>query len=116
MVAAYKFRVSKPGQTDINAATRCCAVYGFPIRHSASPAMHNAAFAKLGLNWRYLAFEVHPANLRTAIAGAIFDNTDENLRKWISNAPGRKPGSLMPNLGLNPEQVKALAAYLRTLQ
>jgi len=32
--------------------------------------MHNAAFAKLGLNWRYLAYEVHPDNLREAIAGA----------------------------------------------
>ena len=31
--------------------------------------MHNAAFAALGLNWRYLAFEVHPDNLRAAIAG-----------------------------------------------
>jgi len=68
-VAAYKLCVSKPSHA-INAATRCCAVYGFPIRHSASPAMHNAAFAQLGLNWRYLAFEVHPDNLRTAIAGA----------------------------------------------
>ena len=62
--------MSEPVQPVINAATRLCAVYGFPIRHSASPAMHNAAFAKLGLNWRYLAFEVHPDNLRTAIAGA----------------------------------------------
>ena len=32
--------------------------------------MHNAAFAALGLNWRYLAFEVHPDNLRAAMAGA----------------------------------------------
>src|SRR5271154_2646972 len=32
--------------------------------------MHNAAFAALGLNWRYLAFEVNPKNLRTAIEGA----------------------------------------------
>lgn len=32
--------------------------------------MHNAAFAALGLNWRYLAFEVHPDNLRVAIEGA----------------------------------------------
>lgn len=54
----------------INAATRLCAVLGSPIRHSASPAMHNAAFAQLGLNWRYLAFEVDPKNLRAAIAGA----------------------------------------------
>ncbi|HZI32630.1 MAG TPA: shikimate dehydrogenase, partial [Candidatus Binatia bacterium] len=54
----------------INAATRLCAVLGSPIRHSASPAMHNAAFAALGLNWRYLAFEVDPKNLRSAIEGA----------------------------------------------
>ena len=32
--------------------------------------MHNAAFAASGLNWRYLAFEVEPKHLRTAIAGA----------------------------------------------
>ncbi|HEY2330112.1 MAG TPA: shikimate dehydrogenase, partial [Verrucomicrobiae bacterium] len=54
----------------VNAATRLCAVFGSPIRHSASPAMHNAAFVALGLNWRYLAFEVDPKNLRAAIEGA----------------------------------------------
>lgn len=32
--------------------------------------MHNAAFAALGLNWRYLAFEVRPENLHAAIVGA----------------------------------------------
>jgi len=32
--------------------------------------MHNAAFAALGLNWRYLAFEVQPDDLRAAIEGA----------------------------------------------
>ena len=32
--------------------------------------MHNAAFAALRLNWRYLAFEVHPDDLRAAITGA----------------------------------------------
>ncbi len=32
--------------------------------------MHNAAFAALGLNWRYLAFEVDPKHLRAAIEGA----------------------------------------------
>jgi len=62
--------VSQPVQPAINAATRLCAVYGLPIRHSASPAMHNAAFAALGLDWRFLAFEVDSKNLRAAIAGA----------------------------------------------
>jgi shikimate dehydrogenase len=32
--------------------------------------MHNAAMAQLGLDWRYLAFDVHPDHLRTAIEGA----------------------------------------------
>ena len=69
-MAAYKWRVPEPVQPAINAATRLCAVLGAPVRHSASPAMHNAAFAALGLDWRYLAFEVDPKNLRAAIAGA----------------------------------------------
>lgn len=38
--------------------------------HSASPAMHNAALAHLGLDWRYLAFDVHPDSLRQALEGA----------------------------------------------
>jgi shikimate dehydrogenase len=63
-------RVPQKVQPAINAATRLCAVFGSPIAHSASPAMHNAAFAALGLNWRYLAFEVNPKNLRAAIEGA----------------------------------------------
>jgi shikimate dehydrogenase len=63
-------RVPQTNLAPINAATRLCAVFGSPIRHSASPAMHNAAFAALGLNWRYFAFEVDPKNLRAAIEGA----------------------------------------------
>jgi shikimate dehydrogenase len=62
--------VSQSNQPDINAATRLCAILGSPVAHSASPAMQNAAFKALGLNWRYLAFEVEPENLRAAIEGA----------------------------------------------
>jgi shikimate dehydrogenase len=57
-------------QNPLDARTRYCAVYGHPIKHSASPAMQNAGIATLGLNWRYLAFEVRPADLKSAIAGA----------------------------------------------
>src|SRR5271154_5124721 len=101
-MAEYKLRVPQPVQPAINAATRLCAVYGSPIAHSASPAMHNAAFAKLGLNWRYLAFEVNPKNLCAAIEGAkvmnfaginltvphkllaveMMDELDESAKKW----------------------------------
>lgn len=54
----------------ISATTRYCAVYGHPIQHSASPAMQNAGIDALGLDWRYLAFEVRPVELRQALAGA----------------------------------------------
>src|SRR5260221_1975998 len=54
----------------IDASTRYCAVFGHPVKHSASPAMQNAGIATLGLNWRYLAGKVRPEDLRSAIAGA----------------------------------------------
>jgi shikimate dehydrogenase len=66
----YNLRVPDEFASPINASTRVCAVYGFPIKHSASPAMQNVGFAALGLNWRYIACEVAPENLRTAIEGA----------------------------------------------
>src|SRR5213078_32368 len=62
--------MSGPFAQPIDASTRYCAVYGHPVKHSASPAMQNAGLAALGLNWRYLAFEVHPDNLRAALDGA----------------------------------------------
>jgi len=45
-------------------------VFGHPVKHSASPAMQNAGIAALGLNWRYLAFDVDLKNLCEAILGA----------------------------------------------
>lgn len=40
-----------------------------PIRHSMSPTMHNEAFAKLGLDYAYLAFEVGNEELEDAVQG-----------------------------------------------
>jgi shikimate dehydrogenase len=66
----YTFRVPDEFANPIDASTRLCAVYGFPIKHSASPAMQNAGITALGLNWRYIACEVAPETLRVAIEGA----------------------------------------------
>ena len=37
---------------------RVAAVIGDPVRHSRSPAIHNAAFAVTGMDWVFTAFEV----------------------------------------------------------
>lgn len=48
------------GLPEISGQTNLVGVVGSPVRHSASPLMHNAAFDALGLDWRYFAFEVLP--------------------------------------------------------
>ncbi len=53
---------------------------------------------------------------RSVFAGGIFDNTDNNLRLWLANPPGQKPGSVMPNLHLSADQINALIAYLDGLK
>lgn len=47
--------------------TKIAAVIGSPVRHSLSPAIHNAAFAAHGDDWVYGAFEVEPEHAVAAI-------------------------------------------------
>ncbi len=54
-------------QKQINAKTELFAVFGHPIGHTLSPAMHNAAFRALGLDALYLAFDVLPARLMNTL-------------------------------------------------
>ncbi|MDP2920720.1 MAG: shikimate dehydrogenase [Dehalococcoidia bacterium] len=53
----------------ISGKTSVCGVIGDPIEHTMSPAMHNAAFRQLELDYIYVAFRVTPAQLGKAIAG-----------------------------------------------
>jgi shikimate dehydrogenase len=53
--------------TDIKPSTQLCAVIGNPISHSMSPAIHNRAFAELGLDFVYVAFRVE--DVGAAMAG-----------------------------------------------
>jgi len=54
----------------IGPRTQLCGVILHPAAHTRSPAMHNAAFAALGLDAVYVAFDVPPAALAAAVAGA----------------------------------------------
>lgn len=53
--------------TDIGPKTKLCALIGNPVEHSMSPAIHNRAFAELGLDYVYVAFRVE--DVGAAIAG-----------------------------------------------
>jgi cytochrome c oxidase subunit II len=53
---------------------------------------------------------------RSYIGAGSFKNTDETLARWIQNPQAMKQGVLMPNLGVKPEEAKALVAYLRAHQ
>jgi len=53
----------------ITGATALVGVLGNPVRHSLSPAMHNAALAELGLNWVYVALPAPPERLEQVLDG-----------------------------------------------
>jgi shikimate dehydrogenase len=48
--------------------TKVYGLFGYPVNHSVSPAMHNRAFAALGLDCCYLPFRVARENLQEAVA------------------------------------------------
>jgi len=56
-------------RSPIGAATQLCGIVLHPAAHTRSPAMHNAAFAALGVDAAYLAFDVPPERLSAAIDG-----------------------------------------------
>lgn len=60
---------------------------------------------------------------RTTIAAAVLDNTPENLRRWLADPNGVKPGNLMWRNGYIPNNIQltdadldALVAYLNSLK
>ena len=48
--------------------TLLAGIFGYPIRHSISPAMHNAAFERAGVDAVYEAWETRPENLAASVA------------------------------------------------
>ena len=54
----------------IKGSTNIVGLIGHPVEHSFSPPMHNAAFEALGMDYAYVAFDVNPNELKSAISGA----------------------------------------------
>jgi shikimate dehydrogenase len=132
----HNLRVPENIQMPIDARTRYCAVYGHPIKHSASPAMQNAGIAALDLNWRYLACEVHPDELATAIAGAkamkfiglnltvphkllavqMVDMLDESAKTWgavntIRFEAKNKKGDWVPLMQIPADEISEIRSH-----
>lgn len=60
-------RIEEEESLQIDALTKVYCIIGNPVKHSFSPAMHNAAFKKEGINAVYVAFEV--TELEMAVRG-----------------------------------------------
>lgn len=52
---------------NIGGSTKLTGLFGNPVEHSMSPTMHNQAFEKLGLDYRYLAFNIEESDLKEAV-------------------------------------------------
>lgn len=52
----------------ISGCTKVVGVWGHPVSHSLSPAMHNPALRELGLDWVYVPFDINPAYVESAVA------------------------------------------------
>lgn len=59
----------KRALNSINGHTRLVGLLGWPVEHTISPAMHNAAFLAAGLNWRYVPLPVRPGRVAQAMSG-----------------------------------------------
>jgi len=53
---------------------------------------------------------------RTTLAAGTLPNTPENLAKWLENPDAVKKGVNMPQIGLEPDQIKDLVAFLEGLK
>ena len=89
------------GRTMIDATTQVCAVWGNPVEHSLSPAIHNAAFAECGLNYVYVGFRVE--DVRAAVAGF---RALHNFRGLSVTIPHKV--SIMPHL----DRIDAIARHV----
>jgi cytochrome c oxidase subunit II len=53
---------------------------------------------------------------RDTLAAGVFPNNAANLRAWIKDPDAVKPGSLMPNMQLTPQQLDEVVSYLSSLK
>ena len=88
----------------VDTQTQRVALIGWPVEHSISPAMHNAAFAALNLNWRYELLPTEPGQAAAAVARLRV----EGFRGANVTVPHKQ--AVMPYLDDLSEAAKAIGA------
>lgn len=88
----------------ITGKTRILGIIGWPVKHSLSPIMHNAAFEHLGLDFCYIPFAVKEDHVEKAIKGI----TALNISGLNVTIPHKE--SLIPFLSETSEEVKMIGA------
>jgi shikimate dehydrogenase len=63
--------MSASAEVRIGGTTRVAGVIGWPVEHSLSPVIHNAAFAAADLDWVYVPLPVRPEWLHPALVGLV---------------------------------------------
>ncbi|MDA8169495.1 MAG: shikimate dehydrogenase [Nitrospiraceae bacterium] len=86
----------------ITSGTRLLALFGYPVGHSLSPNMHNAAFQEMGLDYCYVALPVAPE----ALADAVRAIRALNLRGVNITVPHKE--NVIPHL----DEVDGEAAFI----
>src|SRR5579864_6278062 len=69
MMAVYPVTQPAPLHVNIDGQTQLVGVIGWPVTHTLSPALHNAVFAHLDMNWRYVPMPVRESDLTAAVRG-----------------------------------------------
>jgi shikimate dehydrogenase len=55
----------------VSGTTRTVGIIGWPVSHSLSPRIHNAAFRALGMDWVYVPMPVEPSDVERALPGLV---------------------------------------------
>ncbi len=67
-----------------SSSLRLYGLIGYPVKHSLSPAMHNAAFKALGINAAYRLFEVKPQDLNSFLLNPQTKITDTSGKTFCA--------------------------------
>ncbi len=104
-----------PGQVDLQTMKRLAGeriitgIIGFPLSHTLSPAMHNAAFVTLGLPGRYVVLPTQVHELETLMQVAV----ELNLRGFNVTIPHKQSIlSLLDRLDPSAERIGAVNTVL----